>query len=309
MIENGKPSWPVTKTLFHELGHNTDENLREGVESKQRLQDSALDSGRYYEWTNTIFERLASGERFYKKDDAIQLSQSGYDALAPLGSMLACALGVSEIEFAKIKDKGQDYEAQWLEGMFPGDGSVQTPHGPEVLKRAKEIFDAYELDTDFSLSKKSKNQSLLNEMYQECLSIMERRIEIDLQSNNIQNPEEYKKHQMFFLKKMNVNFKAATKTDGLIFSRAQIVHDIGLCTDELSKKETAKISAEYAAMADFEFDNSTLGKYSKAMTQSTNDRKAFSKSLRVSQLGTRQTPQQENDEAILNPIDKEDECK
>lgn len=103
MIKIGKQSWPIAKTLFHELGHNTDENSREGIKTKEKLQNFALKGCRFYEWTNTVFERLAFGEKFYKKNDAMQLSQGGYEALAPLGSMLSCALGVSEIEFAKIK--------------------------------------------------------------------------------------------------------------------------------------------------------------------------------------------------------------
>ena len=72
MIKTGKLSEPVTQSLFHELGHNTDENYREGViQTKERLQKEALNGARFYEWTNTIFERLVVGNKFYKKDNAM----------------------------------------------------------------------------------------------------------------------------------------------------------------------------------------------------------------------------------------------
>ena len=265
--KNGKNVWPVEKTLFHELGHNTDSNDREGITSKEKLQTVlASEGGRFYEWTNTVFERLVNGQRFYKKDDAMQLSQSGYEALAPLGSMLSCALGVSEIEFARIKDKGKAYEEKLLEEMFPSIEGSDSPHGAEVLRRVKEIFDLYKLETDFSLSKKRANQNLLNEMYSECLEIMQRRIETELQRGSIQDPGEYKKYQMFLLKKMNFNYKSASKSDGFRFSKIPIVHDIGFCTDNLSRKELAEIAAEQIATADFGFNNSSLEQYSTAMT-------------------------------------------
>lgn len=98
------------------MAHITDENEREGAKSREMLQMPLL--GQFYEWTNTVFERLSVGEKFYKKNDAMQLSNAGYEALAPLGSMLACALGMPESEFAKIKDKGREYEEQLLKSMF-----------------------------------------------------------------------------------------------------------------------------------------------------------------------------------------------
>lgn len=281
MTEIGKTAWPVAETLVHELGHNTDENHREGVKSKEHLQKVTLSGGSFYEWTNTIFQRLVCGNKFYKKDDAMQLSRSGYEALSPLGSMLSCALGVSEIEFARIKDKGKAYEEQLLEEMFPSIDSPDTPHGVEVLRRVKEIFDEYELDTEFSLGKKRTNQNLLNEMYAECLQIMQRRIESELQRGNIQDSEAYKKYQMFFLKKMNFNYRIASKSDGFRFSKTPIVHDIGFCTDNLSKKDLGNIADEQVAMVDFGFDNSTLDQYSTAMTLKR-DKKSFYDNLKFS---------------------------
>lgn len=306
MIKNGKPSWPVTKTLFHELGHITDENFREGTKTKETLQNAnaMIKKGHFYEWTNTVFERLAVGEKFYKKNDAMQLSQSGYEALAPLGSMLSCALGISEMEFARIKDKGKDYEKSLLEKMFPCTDNSQDKYGSEVLKSVKEIFDSYELETDFSLSKKRANQNLLNEMYSECLEIMQRRIGVELQRNDIKDIDTYKKHQMFFLKKLNFNFKSASKSDGFRFSKAPVVHDIGFCTDNLSKKDLSKIASEYIEKVNFGFDNSTLEKYSRAMTASSKDRKAFYKTLKVPY--TELLKPKENDEIAVNSkqIDK-----
>lgn len=305
MIKNGRPSYPVTSTLFHELGHNTDENSREGIESKKRLQDASLGGGRFYEWTNTIFERLANGKDFYKKDNAMELSEAGYEALAPLGSMLACALGMSEIEFAKIKDKGKDFEEKLLDKMFPPTDNTDTPQGPEILKKVKKIFDSYELDSYHSLSKKRMNQNLLNEMYSECLGIMKKRIEIELQNGNIENQEEYKKYQMFFLKKMNFNFKSASKSNGFILSRNPLVNDIGFCTDRISRTDLKRISAQQVAMADFGFDNNTLGKYNTAITSKIEKQSFFEKLkfLSSQEIANSETNKKETNKKGTKPLE------
>lgn len=271
MAKIGKISWPVTKTLFHELGHVIDENSREGIKTKEKLQQSSsLGFGRFYEWTNTIFERLANGDKFYKKDDSMQLSEAGYQALASLGSILSCALGTSEIEFAKTKDKGRKYEEKLLEEKF-GD--------KDALKDIKSIFDKYDLETGLSLNKKKANQELLNEMYLKCLGIMQKRIEIELQNDNSINSEEYKKQQMFFLKKMNFNYKEASKTDGFRFAKQPIIHDIGFCTDNISKKDLQSIASKNIAKTDFGFKNNELNKYSTDML--VLNKKSFIEALKV----------------------------
>jgi len=278
---NGKQAWPILKTFFHELGHNTDVNNRESIKTKEALQIASLGSGRFYEWCNTVFEKLASGESFYKRNNPMRLSQSGYEALAPLGSMLSCALGISEIEFAKIKDKGKEYEKQFLGKIFPRTTSEENdkPQGAEILDEVKDIFDSYNLNTEFSLSKKRFNQNLLNDMYAECLMIMQKRIQNEIQSGKIQDLETYKKYQMFFLKKMNFNFKTASKSNGFRFSKSSIITDIGFGKENLSKKDLEKIANEFVSMADFGFDNSALGKYSTTMMPTRKDKRAFLKSI------------------------------
>lgn len=267
--KNGKIIGPVARTMFHELAHITDKNQREGTETRERLQKPLL--GQFYEWSNTIFDRLASGKNFYKKKDAMQLSNAGYQALAPLGSILSCALGIPEIEFAKIKDNGKEYEAELLKKMFPEEGET-------ILTKVKEIFNNYSLDPN-SLSEKKGNQSLLNQLYIECLEIMKKRISNELQSDNIVDIEKYKKYQMFYLKKINFNFKSASKSDGFRMLRTSIIHDIGFCTDQISKNNLLEIAKEHIRATEFGFDNSTLEKYSAAMIP-VKDKKAFLKRLR-----------------------------
>ncbi len=265
--------------MFHELGHNTDDNYREGIELKTRLQDAALNKGRFYEWTNTVFERLGSGEKLYKKNNAMQLAPTGYGALTQLGSMLACSLGISEIEFAKIKDKGREYEKQYFETILPKAKGLQ---GADTLNRIMQIFDDYNIDSGFSLKQKIENQNLLNEFYAECIDIMKKRIDVDIQNGKAIDPENYKKNQEFLLHKLNYNYKSATISDGFRISRKQIVHDIGFCTDELSKQDLNNIAQNYVEMADFGFDNRTLGKYNRTIT--TTKEKSFFKSLEVRHL-------------------------
>lgn len=278
-IEKSKKK-SMARTIFHEVAHITDENCRESVISKERLQNASdvLKIGRFYEWTNTIFEKLAIGGNFYRKNDAMQIALTGYEDLAPLGSMLSCALGIPEIEFAKIKDKGKDYENQLLEKIFPSSNDSKALHGSAVLNNIKNIFNKYNLYAKHS--EKRENQNLLNEMYSECLEIMKKRIEIDLQRGNIKDIETYKKYQMFFLKKMNFNFKAASKSNGSRFSSIPVIHDIGYCSDNLPKEDLKHIANEHIKMVDFGFNDEELEKYNKSMIVS--NKKTFFESIKVS---------------------------
>ncbi len=273
--KKGEHAWPVSPTLFHELGHITDENTREGILTKEKIESTPLIEINFYEWTNTIFERLVSGQKLYKKNNAMELTDSGYSPLAPLGSMLSAALGVPELKFAHIKDKGKEYEKELIDSIFP------NGEGKESLSRIRKIFDEYELDTFMSFGKKKANQKLANEMYIECLNLMKKRIEIETGGKESKESEQYKKRQMFLLKKLNHNFKKASKTEGFRFSMSSIVHDIGFCTDKLSKGDTLEIAREYIEEADFGFDNNDLGKYSKAMMPSDSRKQEFNKSLQV----------------------------
>lgn len=281
--KRGEFKWPVEKTLFHELGHITDESEREAIKIKESLQMPLI--GQFYEWTNTIFERLSVGEKFYKKNNSMQLAHAGYQALAPLGSMVACAMGISEVEFANIKDKGLDYENELLAQMFSQtaseNGETKNNEALEIIEKIKDIFNSYELDSSFSISKKTKNQSLANDIYSECLKLMNIRIEKDLQSGKIENMEEYKKYQSFYLKKMNFNFAHATRSDGFIFSRAPITHDIGFCNDKLSKADLLKINEENVKRTEFGFDKESLAKYKRSLTVPTKRENIFDKRIKV----------------------------
>ena len=81
---------------------------------------------------------------------------------------------------------------------------------------------------------------------------------------------EYKKHQSFYLKKLNFNFKLASKSSGFRFSRLPIVHDIGFCNDKISRNDLLQIADETIAITEFGFDNSMLEKYSR-MLKPTNE--------------------------------------
>jgi len=238
--------------------------------------------GQYYEWTNTVFERLATGSEFYKKYNKMIMSPCSYEALAPLGSMLACALGISEVEFAKIKDEGKSYEDELFSKMFPYESKDGINHGIELIEKVKNIFNYYKLDTYFSLNKKLSNQKLANELYSQCIDLMQFRIENQLQSGTIQDIEEYKKYQMFYLRKMNSNFKYATNHDGFRFSRVPIVHDIGFCNDKISRTDLKKIQQRESEAIDFGFTEDSLWKYSKAIVTSKEENN-FYKRLQVTE--------------------------
>ena len=93
--------------------------------------------------------------------------------------------------------------------------------------------------------------------------------------------EEYKKYQSFYLKKMNFNFAHATRSDGFIFSRAPITHDIGFCNDKLSKADLLKINEENVKRTEFGFDKESLAKYKRSLTVPTKRENIFDKRIKV----------------------------
>ena len=85
---------------------------------------------------------------------------------------------------------------------------------------------------------------------------------------------------MFFLKKMNFNFKLASKTSGFRFKKSSNIHNIEFCDDNISKNDLLKIASEHIAMVDFGFDDNELEKYSRAMIVSNRNNKSFFKGIR-----------------------------
>lgn len=278
--KNGIQIRPIATTVFHESGHITDRNCREGFNTKLVLQKEFLDgqkpTDRFYEWTNSIFECLIGNNPLYL-DNALLVSKIAYNPLKFLGSMLSSALGISELDYALIKDKGLHAEKSMLDAIFPKE-SEDTPHGHEIIGRCKEIFNEYCLYTKRSFGKKIKNQKLLNEMHSECIQIIKRRIENEIKSGEIKDIGAYKKRQMYFLRKINYNYNIASIVSGFIFNKKSITYDIGFCTDTISQEDLVKIGNEFASKADFDFKKIPLERKETAIV--LKKKKSFIESLR-----------------------------
>ena len=106
---------------------------------------------------------------------------------------------------------------------------------------------------------------------------------------------------MFYLKKMNFNYKTASKLTGFRFSKNPVIHDIGFCTDDISKKDLQQIASEHIAKTEFDFNDNELNKYSKAMTVQNKDKNSFIQSLKVFTKAIHSKQQKNNfDENIRN---------
>ncbi len=237
------------------------------------------------------------------------LSESGYEAIAPLGSMLASALGISEAHFAKIKDKGKSYEQEFLNALLSNSEGNINPEIMAKIENIKKIFDMYKLDAYMSPSKKIVNQKILNDFYAECIELLNLRIKNDIETGRISNEEQYRLQQMFWLKKINANYKYGTKKDGWRLLRKSIVHDIGYCNDNISKDEEKIITQELLGFVDFGFDNSTLSKYKRAIT-TTKEKTSFDKKIRIPirewlrRKENIQSEDRDNTSEIVNPVNE-----
>ena len=247
-------------TLYHEAGHAIDSNTREGIVSKT---NEGYSFDKFYEWRNTIFEYLVSrtSGSFYRDEYGFIVEpHSGYIETLNVGSMLSAALGISELEFAKLKDKGNDSIGKFLmkvTGMPEEEVIPQSfkmgERNTSLMERLCINFDlAYPMPFDFKA--RLENQERINDMYEACLQIMRRRMETDLiQGDGDDN--EYLVRQAYFLRKINENYKVATKDLGTRMKKMALTHRIDFASDRISQIALYDIGKEYIDMVDFGFDN------------------------------------------------------
>ena len=238
----------LAKTFFHELGHNTDTTVREGVVLKDKLA-KAYSNNMFYEWSNTIFERAIVGN-VYEDQNGIFLNQNaGYETLANAGSMISASLGINEIEFAKLKDAGLERTTEFFDENFS--------YYPDLYEKIKTTFTVPSLKSEGRKDRRDLQQMYKN-VYDLCIDVLDARIQNDMQTGKIENIEGYQEKQKYLLKKINLNYQRASKKYGQRFEAGKVTHKTAYTTDKIEKDSLRKIGSEIYSESDFEFNNDEL---------------------------------------------------
>ena len=123
-------------TFFHEQEHATDNTTR-----ANKVLENGLVSKEYKEineYATEIGAMHLVGEKKYDDQLCFTHSMDGYDEFKYAGSMMSAALGISEFEFAKLRNKGELVFEQKLEERFEHlDIKVQMQEFNNILGRIR----------------------------------------------------------------------------------------------------------------------------------------------------------------------------
>lgn len=234
--------------FFHEMGHITDETKRQKVKVREPL-GKPLISDKFYEWTNVIFERAMMGD-LYEDSSAMFLKGTSYNQFQNAGCIIAAALGMDEIEFAKLKDKGLEETSRFFDEKYW--------YIPGVFQKIASLFNQGIDDKITGRKAKAMYQVKYNEIYTLAMEIFNTRIAHEMQSGEINNVNEYQLYQSYYLKKINRNQKKAVKNYGMPRKSVQIQHQTPYVTDKIRKQDEERIAREIKEKVNFGFDNQKI---------------------------------------------------
>lgn len=249
-LNNNKDSLlNLARTFFHETGHCTDMSIREGVILRAWMDTAVNDNNIFYEWSNTVFERAIMGE-VYEDESAMFLNHNtGYKTMANVGSMISAALGMNEIEFARLKDAGVEETMEFFDNRFA--------YYPNLYEKLKTTFMRPTQRSEGKQARK-KLQKMYQNVYELCLDVLDARIEHDIQSGSVENSSEYQEQQRYFLKKINLNYQTASKKYGQRMEARKVIHKTTHTTDKIDKASMRKIGSKIRSESDFGFENDGL---------------------------------------------------
>ena len=105
----------VLDVFFHEQEHATDVTIRNNSEDLE----SELQYRNINEYATEIGSIHLVADKIYDDELCFTHSMNGYDEFKYAGSMISAALGISEFEFAKLKDKGNIEFNKTFKERFP----------------------------------------------------------------------------------------------------------------------------------------------------------------------------------------------
>lgn len=104
----------ILSIFFHEQEHATDVVIRNNKEE--------LEGGLQYNSINEYATEIGAihlmGDSVYEDDLCFTHKMGGYEDIKYAGSMMAAALGISEFEFAKLRDKGNEEFKRYFQEKF-----------------------------------------------------------------------------------------------------------------------------------------------------------------------------------------------
>ncbi len=106
----------LLSTFMHEQEHATDDTSRN---QNQKLENGLYNSYKYInEYATEIGAMHLLGDKIYDDSLCFTHSMGGYEEFKYAGSMISAALGISEFEFAKLRDKGENKFNKVMEEKF-----------------------------------------------------------------------------------------------------------------------------------------------------------------------------------------------
>lgn len=89
-------------TYFHEQEHKTDETSR----TEKKIGERLIQHNMINEYATEVGSMHLLGDEVYEDKLCFTHKMNGYEPLRYAGSMMSSALGISEFEFARLRDKG-----------------------------------------------------------------------------------------------------------------------------------------------------------------------------------------------------------
>ena len=109
-----KKNSEILDILFHEQEHSTDTTYRGRITIEDGLKHHNIN-----EYATEIGAMHLVGESTYDDRLCFTHTMNGYDEFKYAGSMMSAALGISEFEFAKLRDKGEKEFNRYMKEKYP----------------------------------------------------------------------------------------------------------------------------------------------------------------------------------------------
>ena len=100
--------------MFHEFEHETDKSYR----NRCGLENSTIQYHNICEYATEIGAMHLLGDSVYEDKLCFTHKMNGYEDFRYAGSMMAAALGISEFEFARLRDKGNREFLKYFEERY-----------------------------------------------------------------------------------------------------------------------------------------------------------------------------------------------
>lgn len=215
----------VLDVFFHEQEHSTDMTIR------NNKQDLEVDLQYEYikEYATEIGSIHLTGERIYDDELCFTHSMNGYDEFKYAGSMISAALGISEFEFAKLRDKGNVEFNKFFKEKYP---YLNTEM---VLEEFDDIL--YRIDNAPSIRHMRQMSEAYADVYNLANTIINARLEHE--SKLADNKEDFEIKSKYEMAKIANNIKLAKRR---LFLRNKYIKPI--IEDDTILKKYSKVTAE-----------------------------------------------------------------